>query len=120
MHFYWTLKSVPELRGLESSQRRVAWRACAWRALCHWQTWAAFLGAAVLMPTAGFLGLVVDGQTHLLLGGTPELNDAMRPPLKAVLLMNSSGIIGLIVSMQVLFRMTRPHLSRYVESEKTA
>ena len=63
---------------------------------------------------------MVDGQTQILLGGSPELIYAMRPPLKAVLLMKISGIIGLIVWMQVLVRMTRPHLRRYVESDKTA
>jgi len=120
MHFYWSLKSFPELKELEPSQRRVAWRACGWKAWGHWQTWAAFLGVVVLVLAAGFLGSVIDGQTYIWLGGIPTPKETMRAPVAAILLINIFGVAGFIAFIQVLCHMIRRHLKRYVESHHAA
>src|SRR6267154_1749919 len=98
MHIYWTYKSFPELRDLEPLQQRAAWRACGLRPFRHWQIWAAFLSAVVIILAGGFLGSVIDGQTYIWFGGSPPLSEAMRAPVAALILINVGGIIGFAVA----------------------
>jgi hypothetical protein len=62
---YWTLKSIPELSQLSSTERGVTWRQAYPRTLRHWQTWiglAACCACAYLGCRLGFiLGHPVPG-----------------------------------------------------------
>lgn len=78
---YWTLKSIPELKGLSLRERGKRWRSAYKSAFRHWQTWAGlaicgafgyagayFFGIAGTVILAG-LGGFVYGQivTHVVM-----------------------------------------------------
>ncbi|MEE9466373.1 MAG: hypothetical protein V3W14_12470 [Candidatus Neomarinimicrobiota bacterium] len=39
MQFYWYTKSIPELAGLPTDERRSRWIATRWKVFRHWQLW---------------------------------------------------------------------------------
>ena len=116
MHFYWTRTSFPELRELEPSQRKSAWRACSFRPFLHWQTWAAFLSQFILLLIGAFIGLVVDGRLWMLRGDSPVGREALRFPVASVIFCFVGAAFGYIVFTQVYCSMIRPHLKRYLET----
>ena len=62
MQFYWSLKSIPELSGLSSIERKRAWRAACWRSHLHWQTWASLVGIGLFMMIGSHLGALIGEQ----------------------------------------------------------
>ena len=60
MQIYWSLKSIPELAGLASAERRRAWRAACWNAYRHWQVWASVAGIGTVIGAA--FGGLIHGQ----------------------------------------------------------
>jgi hypothetical protein len=120
MHLYWTLKSFPELRDLDASCRKAAWRACCLRPFQRWQTWAAFLSQFALVLAGAFMGLLIDGQTWILSGGSPPAIETMRFPAATVGLALLAGVASTVLFGQVYSHMIRPYLRRYVQTHQVA
>ena len=120
MRIYWTLKSIPELDGLESSQRRKIWRACCLRPFRHWPAWVAFLSPFLLMSVGAIFGIWLDGETWILFGGaSPEL-EKLRFPVATACLTLGSGLAASIIFGQVFSRIMRPYLRDYRETHNAA
>ena len=120
MRFYWTQKSFPELRELEASRRRAAWRACCLQPFRRWQTWAAFLSQFSVVLMGAFVGLLIDGQTWLLSGGPPPAIETMRFPAATVSLALFAGVASTVFFGQVYSHMIRSYLKMYVETHGAA
>jgi hypothetical protein len=126
MTIYGTLKSFPELRDLESSQRKTVWRACWLCPFLHWQTWAAFLGQFVSILFGVAFGSLIDGWHRIwfsiLFGGSVEPGqlERLRLPICTAILFWLGGVVGAFVFMQVYSQMIRPYLKRYLESHDVA
>lgn len=61
MKIYCSLKSTPELAGIEEAQRRKAWRNCCWKPYRHWEIWLCEIVLALLIfPSSYFLALWLD------------------------------------------------------------
>ena len=64
MQIYWTLRSIPELSGLPSDERRRVWWDAYRKTTRHWQYWAGLVGMAACMeigrhiyePIGGYIG----------------------------------------------------------------
>ncbi len=82
MKFYWTLKSLPELQGIDKRSALKIWRKAARRAMKDPKYWLAFLPAGVC---AG-IGSIIGGPLGTGLGAgigaglsTPFYFNAARP-----------------------------------------
>jgi hypothetical protein len=53
MLMYWSLKSIPELSGLPSEERRRVWWAAYLKITRHWQFWASLVGVFFLCVQIG-------------------------------------------------------------------
>ncbi len=53
MQWYWRLQSIPELQDLTPAERRMAWRACAWRVVGHWQVWVILVLYVLIVDIGG-------------------------------------------------------------------
>lgn len=120
MRIYWNLKSIPELDGLESSQRRKIWRACCLRPFRHWLAWVAFLSPFLVMSVGAVLGLWLDGQTWILLGGASPEFEKLRFPIATVGLTLGSSLAGSLVFGQTFSWIMRPYLRHYRETHNVA
>jgi hypothetical protein len=120
MKIYWTQRSIPELTGLEPSQRRAAVRACRFKALRHWQTWAVFVSQFFLVLLGWLAGLAIDGGTWVLSGGSPPPIEKLHFPVMSTLLGSVAALGSIFLFGQVLMHMMRPHLKSYLEARHVA
>ena len=122
MNVYWTLKSFPELRDLDSSRRKLVWRACCLRPFLHWQTWTAFLGQFGFVFSGAILGSLIDGSYRIWFsvwfGGSiePDQLERLRFPVATIILFLLGGVVGTFVFGQVYSNMIRPYLKEHIES----
>jgi hypothetical protein len=120
MQIYWSLKSIPELNGLERSKRGKVWRACCLRPFRHWQAWVISLSPFVVMFIGAVLGLWIDGQMWVLFGRTsPEVGE-LRFPAATVGLMLGAGFFASLVFGQIFSQIMRPYLRNYLETHNVA
>jgi hypothetical protein len=82
--------------------------------------WAAFFSQFAILFAGAFVGLVIDGQTWLLSGGSPPAIETMRFPAATVGLTLLAGVASTVLFGQVYSRMIRPYLKSYVETHQTA
>jgi hypothetical protein len=120
MKVYWTQRSIPELTHLEPSQRTAAVLACRFKPFRHWQTWAVFVGQFFIVLLAWLGGLVIDGGTWVLSGGSPPPIEKMHFPTMSVLLGSVAALGSVFLFGQVLTHMMRPHLKSYLEAHHAA
>ena len=122
MNIYWASKSFPELRDLESSRRKVVWRACWLRPFLQWQTWAAFLSQFVFIFLGAAIGSFFDGWHRVWLAiyfdgsVAPSEFEHLHLPIWTAIFFWLGSFPGAFVFTQVYSRMIRPYLKRYVES----
>jgi hypothetical protein len=128
MTIYWVWKTLPELRDLEPSRRKVVWRACCWRPFHHWQTWVAFLSQFVFYFLGAVLGAFVGGSGSILLSAwlfgpsrDPKLGqrffDDRSSTVYLTFIFGFVGVmIGTCIFTHVYAKMIRPYLKSYLES----
>jgi hypothetical protein len=103
MQIYWSLKSIPELSGLPSEERRRLWHAALWKTTRHWQVWAATF--VILFITA----MAQTMAQKLLIGMGYRFGQGIGYAI--------GGGVGWAIYWQVLSHFARPYL-RELLSEK--
>ncbi|MCW5300527.1 hypothetical protein DXT88_20360 [Herbaspirillum lusitanum] len=56
MRIYWTLRQIPELASLSSTERSASWRRIYPKTFRHWQTWAGLINCAGLSGVGSYVG----------------------------------------------------------------
>lgn len=110
MTLYWTLKSFPELRELESHRRKIVWELCWRQPFRHWQTWLAFMIQIVFLYVGHSIGALLDGSNQ------PTDSDVSFPIITPILRL-AGGLIGILLFIQVYARMLRSYLRQHVQME---
>ena len=110
MKFYWTLRSIPELKDLEPWQRRSVWRKNYLRSLSRWRTWPALL-------CGGIIAVVLATTPYWL--PFPNMVWAAENGLLGlavfILFCGLGGGFGCFVGLQVVVHLSRPDLRLAVE-----
>lgn len=89
MKIYWSMQSVPELTGVQTSERSRLEKSAWWKAHRHWQTWLALLGAILVIC----IGIVLGGYfANEKLGGM------------------AGAVIGKLIYLQVVIHFGRRYL----------
>jgi len=94
---YLTLKSVPELAVLPSSERSEVWRSHFLYSFKHWQTWLAVL----------FLGFSITAGAYL-----------AYEVIHSLVFIALGIFLGTFVLLQVAISQLRPHLREYLERKR--
>jgi hypothetical protein len=101
MKLYWTITSIPELKGLTSEDRKRIWQECYREAWKHWQVWLSFMVFPIIILTMGFF---IDLILHLF----PGLPYLILPLFIALYVMAGSQIF-----VQVVLRFTRDYVKKH-------
>ena len=106
MRIYWAWKSIPELAGLSKDERRRVLKATGQKQFRHWQVWAAFLAAWLVLYLLADMAL-------------PALGDLI--PFKVVRVAVSLVAMGLVVVFlrQVMVHFMRPHIREQLQREQS-
>ena len=89
VRFYWARKSKPELKGLDSNGRKLAWSYVYRRCYRHWQTYVGLVLCGIISAVPSYLAF--RDFLHAAIGG---------------------GIGGLIFG-QIVSHLSRPYLAQW-------
>lgn len=104
MNFYWTAKSIPELKHLPDGEREAVWHECRFQPYRRWQMWVVTLLPVVLFLGAGALGLRID------------VSAGLRLPICGTIFSLLGVVSGTFAITQTHARLIRPCLRDYLAS----